>query len=139
MSSQSTISWAIRDTQVHFDRGEIDASGAERFRHRYYRDFADAGDGPHRHTSDAGFATSKNSPTPRAWKTFCPSSSAAAGAAADVPPVVEAQMFATVSRLIFWTPSMARPSAVLDITIPASTREGQVLRLRGKGRPSQRR
>ena len=44
-----------REKRARFDRGEIDASGAERPRQRYYRDFADAGaSGPY--TSDAGFA-----------------------------------------------------------------------------------
>src|ERR1700731_2371688 len=30
------------DKRARFDRGEIDASGAERPQHRYYRDFAEA-------------------------------------------------------------------------------------------------
>jgi DnaJ-class molecular chaperone len=37
------------------DRGEIDASGAERPQHRYYRDFAESG-ASHPYASDAGFA-----------------------------------------------------------------------------------
>ncbi len=41
-----------------FDRGEIDASGAERPRQRYYRDFAEDGGGETRyyHSNDQGFA-----------------------------------------------------------------------------------
>src|ERR1700720_828966 len=41
--------------RARFDRGEIDASGAERPRQRYYRDFADQG-GWSAYTSNAGFA-----------------------------------------------------------------------------------
>src|SRR3979411_1723134 len=47
-----TTSWAIRTAR--FDRGEIDASGAERPQHRYYRDFAEGGASPY--ASDTGFA-----------------------------------------------------------------------------------
>ena len=42
------------DKRARFDRGEIDASGAERPRYRYYRDFADAA--PHLYATDAGFS-----------------------------------------------------------------------------------
>src|SRR5262249_54839459 len=38
--------------RARFDRGEIDASGAERPQQHYYRDFAEGGD----YTSDAGYA-----------------------------------------------------------------------------------
>ena len=44
-----------RDKRKRFDRGEIDASGAERPQHRYYRDFAEAGVS-HPYATDAGFA-----------------------------------------------------------------------------------
>jgi DnaJ-class molecular chaperone len=43
------------DKRARFDRGEIDASGAERPQHRYYRDFAEAG-ASHPYATDAGFA-----------------------------------------------------------------------------------
>jgi len=43
------------DKRARFDRGEIDASGNERPRQRYYRDYADSG-GTHTYSSDAGFA-----------------------------------------------------------------------------------
>src|SRR3981081_4862725 len=42
------------DKRARFDRGEIDASGAERPRQRYYRDFADAGASSY--ASDGGFS-----------------------------------------------------------------------------------
>ena len=39
------------DKRARFDRGDIDASGMERPRQRYYRDFAEDG----AYASDAGF------------------------------------------------------------------------------------
>src|SRR5919199_1642828 len=46
------------EKRARFDRGEIDASGAERPQQtHFYRDFAGhAGSGPHPYASDAGFA-----------------------------------------------------------------------------------
>jgi DnaJ-class molecular chaperone len=44
------------EKRARFDRGEIDESGAERPRQRYYRDFADDMAGTHAYSSDAGFA-----------------------------------------------------------------------------------
>src|SRR4051794_34487813 len=41
------------EKRARFDRGEIDASGQERPRQRYYRDFADDAS---QYSSDAGFA-----------------------------------------------------------------------------------
>ncbi|PPJ44747.1 molecular chaperone DnaJ, partial [Rhizobium sp. KAs_5_22] len=43
------------EKRARFDRGEIDASGAERPQRRYYRDFAAEDAGPSYH-SDSGFA-----------------------------------------------------------------------------------
>ena len=43
------------DKRARFDRGEIDISGVERPRQRYYRDFAEAS-ADQAYTSDAGFA-----------------------------------------------------------------------------------
>src|SRR6202022_3876067 len=43
------------EKRARFDRGEIDASGAERPQHRFYRDFAE-GDASHPYATDAGFA-----------------------------------------------------------------------------------
>src|SRR5919206_1664264 len=42
------------EKRARFDLGEIDESGAERPRQRYYRDFADRGGSPY--TSSEGFA-----------------------------------------------------------------------------------
>src|SRR5258708_406739 len=42
--------------RARFDRGEIDASGAEQPQRRYYRDFAQAGGGSQRYETSDGFA-----------------------------------------------------------------------------------
>src|ERR1700760_4969786 len=42
--------------RARFDRGEIDATGAEQPQRQYYRDFAQAGAGSQRYESSSGFA-----------------------------------------------------------------------------------
>src|SRR6267142_6240309 len=44
------------EKRARFDRGEIDASGAEQPQRRYYRDFAQAGGGSQRYETSDGFA-----------------------------------------------------------------------------------
>jgi DnaJ-class molecular chaperone len=116
--------------RARYDRGEIDASGVERPRQRYYRDFADAASNSY--TSDAGFADF--------------------GGMDDVL----SQMFGRQGRgnirmrggdvnyrltldfldaLNGGKQQLTLPDgSVLDVNIPPGTRDGQVLRLRGKGR-----
>jgi DnaJ-class molecular chaperone len=119
------------EKRARFDRGEIDASGAERPRQRYYRDFADAGSNPY--ASDSGFADF-----------------------AGLDDIVS-EMFGRQARgnvrmrgrdtryhltLDFLDAinggkqQLTLPDgSVLDVNIPPGTRDGQVLRLRGKGHP----
>jgi DnaJ-class molecular chaperone len=116
--------------RARYDRGEIDASGVERPRQRYYRDFADAASNSY--TSDAGFADF--------------------GGMDDIL----SQMFGRQGRgnirmrggdvnyrltldfldaLNGGKQQLTLPDgSVLDVNIPPGTRDGQVLRLRGKGR-----
>jgi DnaJ-class molecular chaperone len=117
------------DKRARFDRGEIDASGMERPRQRYYRDFAEGG----AYASDAGF------------EDF-----------AGVDDILS-QMFGREGRAnIRMRGSDAHyrlaldfldainggkrqitlpDGSALDVNIPPGTRDGQILRLRGKGRP----
>lgn len=130
------------EKRARFDRGEIDASGAERARERYYRDFADTDDGSHRYTSDAGFADF-----------------AGFGDADDMEDVLSdlfrrgarGRTSRARGRDVRYRPGIyfldavnggkkrltLPDGAVLDVAIPPGTREGQVLRLRGKGEPGQ--
>jgi DnaJ-class molecular chaperone len=118
--------------RARFDRGEIDASGAERPRERYYRDFAEGG-ASNPYASDAGFADF-------------------AGADDFFSDIFGRQGRGNVRmrgqdahyRLALdfldaingGKQQLTLPDgSVLDVTIPPGTRDGQVLRLRGKGRP----
>jgi DnaJ-class molecular chaperone len=118
--------------RARFDRGEIDASGAERPRERYYRDFAEGG-ASNPYASDAGFADF-------------------AGADDFFSDIFGRQGRGNVRmrgqdahyRLALdfldaingGKQQLTLPDgSVLDVAIPPGTRDGQVLRLRGKGRP----
>jgi len=130
------------DKRARFDRGEIDASGAERPRQRYYRDFADADDGAHRYTSDSGFADFADFGDAEGMEEVL-SELFRRGArgrsfrdrGSDVRYRLAIDFLDAVNGA---TKRLTLPDgAVLDVTIPPGTREGQVLRLRGKGEPGQ--
>jgi len=114
-----------------FDRGEIDASGAETPRQRFYRDFAE-GDGAQHYTSDAGFADLGSddilseifgrrggSDRPRRGQ--------------DLYYRMELDF---VDAINGGKRQITLPDGqTLDVTFPPGAQEGQLLRLRGKGRP----
>ena len=125
------------DKRARFDRGEIDASGAERPQHRYYRDFADTDHGPHPYASDAGFAdfTGAEGMEDILSELFRRGGGSRrtgfAARGADVHYRLAIDFLDAVNGA---TKRLTLPdTAVLDVTIPPGTRDGQVLRLRGKG------
>jgi DnaJ-class molecular chaperone len=119
--------------RARFDRGEIDASGAERPRQRYYRDFAGDRDASNAYSSDAGFADFADGD--------------------DILSEIFGRRGRANVRLRGEDIHYRLPVGFLDavngatrqvtlsdgseikVTIPPGTRDGQVLRLRGKGRP----
>jgi DnaJ-class molecular chaperone len=123
------------DKRVRFDRGEIDASGAERPQRQYYRDFADQ-DRWSAYTSNAGFSD---------FGEFSGSEdiiSEIFGRAgrtgrrrrgSDVRYHLDLSFLDAVNG---GKQSIVLPDgSTLEVNIPAGTRDGQILRLRGKGRP----
>jgi DnaJ-class molecular chaperone len=125
------------EKRARFDRGEIDASGTERPQRQYYRDFADQDQGGwSAYTNNAGFSDFGNY-----------------AGAEDILSEIFGRGGPTGQRrrgqdrhyhldLDFLDAinggkqSLSLPDgSALDINIPPGTRDGQVLRLKGKGRP----
>lgn len=118
-----------------FDRGEIDASGAERPQQRYYRDFADADS---QYSSDAGFADFGDADD--ILSEIFGRQRGGAGARGTFrmrgPDVQYRLVLDFLDAINGGKRQLTLPDgSVLDVTIPPGTRDGQVLRLRGKGRP----
>jgi DnaJ-class molecular chaperone len=121
------------DKRARFDRGEIDASGAERPRYRSYRDFADS-EGGSPYTSGAGFADFGESDD------ILSEIFSRGGARGSFRMRGQDALYRLRLDLLDAVnggkQQITLPDgAVLDVSIPAGTREGQVLRLRGKGGP----
>jgi DnaJ-class molecular chaperone len=118
--------------RARFDRGEIDASGAERPRQRYYRDFADAG-ASHPYATDAGFADfgSADDFFSEIFSRHGRGNLSMRGG--DVHYNLELDFLDAING---GKQQLTLPDgSALDVAIPPGTRDGQVLRLRGKGRP----
>ena len=128
------------EKRARFDRGEIDASGAERPQHRYYRDFADAGAGtasdPFRrgpYASDAGFADFADADDILSELFGRGGRAQRLRRGADVRYRLPVDFLEAVNGT---TKRVTLPDgSALDVTIPPGTRDGQVLRLRGRGQP----
>lgn len=120
------------DKRGRFDRGEIDASGAERPRERYYRDFHTADAQDHAYANAGGFADfmegddiladilGRGSGQTR-FRMRGP----------DMHFRLPVEFTEVVNGA---TKRITLPDGgTLDVVIPAGTRDQQVLRLRGKG------
>lgn len=120
------------DKRARFDRGEIDASGAERPQQRFYRDFAEES-ASNPYASGAGFAD------------FADADDVLSGIfgregrvnlrmrGEDVHYRLQLDFLDAINgakRQI-----TLGDGATLEVSIPPGTQDGQVLRLRGKGRP----
>ncbi len=127
------------EKRARFDRGEIDASGAERPQQTYYRDFAQrpgaASGGARRYESTEGFADFAESDDILA-ELFGRSHGGKAGIrmrGPDIPFHLHVDFLDAVNGA---TRRLALPDgSTLDVTIPPGIRNGQILRLKGKGRP----
>ena len=116
--------------RARFDRGEIDAQGVERPQRRYYRDFADRGEtGPF--TSDQGFADLNEADI--LSEIFGRRGANMKMRGGDVRYHLTVDFLSAVNGA---KPQLALPDgSEITVTIPAGTRGGQILRLKGKGRP----
>lgn len=130
------------EQRARFDRGEIDAQGQERPQRRYYRDFAEAGDNPYRGQSNYGDFSDvfedlfggrarPGAGGPRGFHGGGAGSFDMRGS--DHRYTLEVD-FMTAAR--GGTTRITLPDGhALDVQIPAGTRDGQTIRLRGKGGP----
>ena len=113
-----------------FDAGEIDASGAERPRERFYRDFAGAGQET-AYDTRAGFADFADTDGLFA-ELFRRQRRTARGADLHFHLVVDFLDAVNGGARQVTLPD----GGSLSVTIPAGIEDGQTLRLRGKGAPS---
>ena len=122
----------LRDEEKRsrFDSGEIDSTGAEKPERRYYRDFAEAGAGGSTHENGAGFADFGGDDI---FSEFF-SRRGRSGfrmPGADIRYSMEIDFLDAVNggtRQVTLSDGQA-----LEIRIPPGARDGQTLRLRGKG------
>lgn len=123
------------DKRARYDRGEIDASGQERAEPRYYRHYADAG-AEHPYHSTEGFADFAEFGDVFS-DLFGHARRAGRGGGAVRMRGADARYSLTVDFLGAVKGATQRinlpDGGVLDLTIPAGVRDGQVLRLKGKG------
>jgi DnaJ-class molecular chaperone len=113
-----------------YDRGEIDAQGVEKPQRRYYRDFADRGEtGPF--TSDSGYADLNDADI--LSEIFGRRGANMKMRGGDVRYHLAVDFLSAVNGA---KPQLALPDgSEITVTIPPGTRDGQTLRLKGKGRP----
>lgn len=115
-----------------FDSGEIDASGAERPRQQYYRDFAGGADSPYENRS--GFADFADADDLFAELFRRQGGQARRMRGADLHYHLTISFLDAVNGA---TRRLTLPDGgSLDVTIPAGIHDGQSLRLRGKGAPA---
>jgi DnaJ-class molecular chaperone len=115
-----------------FDSGEIDASGAPSQQRRYYRDFADTAPGAHPYQSDAGFA---DFATDGIFSEIL-----GRGGRANLRMRGQDLLYRLALEFLEAVNGATRhvvlpDGSELKVSIPPGTRDGQILRLRGKGRP----
>jgi len=120
------------DKRARFDRGEIDASGTERPRQNYYRDFATS-EPDHPYANDSGFADFMGSGDALSELLRRSARAQANRRGHDLEfrlPIAFIDSIAGAIRRL-----TLPDGSTLNVTIPPGIVTGQVLRLRGKGAP----
>lgn len=114
-----------------FDRGEIDASGAERQQRPFYRDYAGGREQPY--TTGAGFADFAGEDDIFAELFRRSAQNRANMPGGDIHYRLPVEFLEAVNGA---TKRIELPDGTsLDLKVPPGAREGQVLRLKGKGMP----
>jgi DnaJ-class molecular chaperone len=125
----------LSDTEkrARFDRGEIDASGVERPQRRFYRDFAESGESPY--AGDSGFSDfADDDVLSRIFGGEGGFNIRMRGA--DLRYRLELDFLDAING---GKRQITLPDgSSLEIAIPPGAHDGQILRLRGKGRPGLR-
>lgn len=117
-----------------FDRGEIDMTGAEKAPRNFYRQYASAGGSDDPYASGAGFADFGE-----AEDLFSRFFSQRSSREAFRSRGVDRHFSMEVDFLLAVNGGKSQvrmpDGTSLEVTVPAGTRDGQTLRLRGKGEP----
>jgi DnaJ-class molecular chaperone len=121
------------DKRARFDRGEIDAAGAERPRQRYYRDFHSEGAAANPYQDYSGFADFADSDDILSELFRRGGDVHVRARGPDMRYRLPIEFLEAVTGA---TKRLTLPGGgTLDVAIPPGIQEGQVLRLRGKGAP----
>ena len=118
--------------RARFDRGEIDASGQEMPQRRYYRDFAESGAGRGGNTAE-GFEFEGGEDIFSEFFGRGPRGSRMKLRGQDQRYSLEIDFLDALNGRV--TDITLPDGSALKVTIPPGTREGRILRLKGKGRP----
>jgi DnaJ-class molecular chaperone len=120
------------EKRARFDRGEIDAGGQEKPQPRRWREHAGTAADPY--ASDAGFADFADSDELLA-ELFGRGAHGRGGFSVrgqDLQGRLPLEFLEAVNGT---TRRLNLPDGVVDVTVPAGSEDGQILRLRGKGSP----
>jgi DnaJ-class molecular chaperone len=121
------------EKRAQYDRGEIDATGAEKPRQRFYKDFASEAAAGHPYENYSAFADFADSDDILSELLKRGANVHVRARGADVHYHLPIEF---LEALKGETKRLTLPDGeILDVTIPAGIQDGQVLRLRGKGRP----
>nr|WP_276552746.1 J domain-containing protein [Bradyrhizobium elkanii] len=120
------------EKRKRFDAGEIDADGAERPQHRYYRDFATA-DAGHPYADSSGYADYMDQDDAFAELLRRSEQARANRRGRDLHYALAIDFAESITGA---SKRLTLPDGgTLDVTIPPGLVDGQIIRLRGKGMP----